>query len=85
MPQISDEALINELQRLADELECRPGTRDMDNHGEFSSKTYSDRFDSWNKSLVVAGLENSIPRNAVISDNALVNELQRVATARDTS
>lgn len=77
---ISNDALLDELRRLAGELERRPATRDMDDLGEFTSKTYADRFGSWNSALEAAGLETSIPQHAVISDEALIDELQRLAT-----
>lgn len=77
---ISNDALLDELRRLAGELERRPATRDMDDLGEFTSKTYADRFGSWNSALEAAGLETSIPRHAVISNEALIDELQRLAT-----
>jgi hypothetical protein len=76
---ISDDTLLDELRRLTGELERRPGTRDMDKQGEFTSKTYSDRFGSWNAALEAAGLETTIPQHAVISDEALIDELQRLA------
>lgn len=52
----------------------------MDDLGEFTSKTYANRFGSWNSALEAAGLETAIPRHAVISDEALIDELQRLAT-----
>lgn len=80
MTQISDEALIDELQRLADDLERRPGTQDMQEHGEFGASTYHRRFSSWNGALEAAGLEAATPQNAAISDDALIEELRRLAT-----
>jgi hypothetical protein len=51
----------------------------MQEHGEFAPKTYHNRFGSWNKALEAAGVETSIPQNAVISDKTLIDELQRRA------
>lgn len=76
---ISDDALKEELRRLADDLERQPGTRDMNNHGKFTSKTYSNRFGSWNAALEAAGLKTTTPQNAVIPDKTLIDELRRLA------
>ncbi|MFQ3293030.1 MAG: hypothetical protein ACI8VE_000084 [Natrialbaceae archaeon] len=56
---VSDDELLTELQRLADELEKPPTTTDMEQKGEFSPGTYYKRFDSWNDALEAAGCERS--------------------------
>lgn len=54
---ISDDELIEELQRLADELEKTPTRREMAEHGAYGTTTYESRFGSWNSALEQAGLE----------------------------
>lgn len=54
--ELSDEALVAELQRLADELGATPKMIDMRDRGKFSPTTYHTRFGSWNAALKSAGL-----------------------------
>jgi len=75
---ISDDELISELKRLADELGETPTQREMDEMGEFSYKPYKNHFGSWNEALREAGL----PTNAEPScgsNEELISELQRLA------
>jgi len=51
---ISDDELIAELRRLADELERQPSARDMDEYGEYASATYQRHFGSWSATLETA-------------------------------
>ena len=74
---ISDEDLINEIQRLADELDRPPKLEDMDVLGTYGILTYQRRFGSWNEALDEAGLEPNMEMN--ISDEDLINEIQRLA------
>lgn len=53
---IPDDALLDELRRLADELERPPTSIEMDDHGIHSSTTYRRRFGSWVDALDRAGL-----------------------------
>lgn len=50
------EELLDELQRLADELGHAPSTTDMKTRGEFVYATYLERFDSWENAIEAAGL-----------------------------
>lgn len=49
--------VIEEIRRLADELNRVPTQRDMKDHGSFSLNCGRRRFGSWNKALVAAGFE----------------------------
>lgn len=49
--------LLDELTRLADELDKTPTARDMENDGKFDTDTYQNRFGSWNDAILAAGLE----------------------------
>jgi hypothetical protein len=46
-PTVSDDELLADLRRLADELGGPPTTGDVRDHGEFSLRTYYDHFDSF--------------------------------------
>lgn len=53
----SDDDLLRELRRLADDLGRTPTTGDMQEHGEYGSVTYYRRFGGWGKALEEAGLQ----------------------------
>lgn len=72
---IPDRELLAELHRLDDRLGRSPTKVDMDEHGQYSSKTYSDRFGSWNDALQQAMLDLT----QELSDRELLRELERVA------
>lgn len=48
--------LLDELERLADELGETPSAPEMNEMGEFCVMTYANRFGSWNEALEEAGL-----------------------------
>lgn len=54
---ISREDLLEELRRLADELERPPNTTDMEENGKYSQGVYYRRFGSWEEALKSAGIE----------------------------
>lgn len=84
-PIISDEELLNDIQRVADELGRTPSTNDMREHGDYSPDTCVKRFDSWNGAVKAACLEpNHTPEAAFASNNGittadLVTSLQEIA------
>lgn len=49
--EISDEDLLGELQRLADQIGRDPKPSDMESTGEYSSGVYINRFGSWSGAL----------------------------------
>ena len=55
---ISREELCSVLQTLTEQLGRTPNTTDMDNHGPYSSGTYSNRFGSWQAALEAADIES---------------------------
>lgn len=82
------EALVTEIQRLADELDRPVTSDDMKEYGNFDRKTYQDMFGTWNDALKEAGLpinnERNIGKNTLI--DALIdlyNELDRPVTTGD--
>jgi hypothetical protein len=55
---ISDEELIADLRRVAEMLGIKNvSVSQYEMHGEYSSKTQMDRFDTWNMALIRAGLK----------------------------
>jgi len=69
-PKYSEEELLDELTRLANELDRSPTVEDMDGeHGDYSSLTYINRFGSWNEAKIEAGLETheSIRKSSITS------------------
>ena len=82
---ISDDNLIEEIKRLADELDRTPSRRDMDQYGEFSSNSYLRSFSSWNQALREAGYKinklEKIPRSKLLCEvNALADEIGSTPT-----
>lgn len=81
MPQRTPpDVLLDELQRLADELDRTPRKRDMNAHGEFSAPTFQKRFGSWSAAIEEAGLEaHGSGRHSDPTDDDLRAELRRLA------
>lgn len=80
---ISDEELLEEVQKLADELGHTPRIVDMREHGRFSPSIYQRRFGGWNATVISLGLEpNDRSREKTPSDD-LLNELRRLARELD--
>lgn len=75
---LTDDELIEELQRLAEELGRSPTAPHMTDHGEFGESIYKTRFGSWNEALRAAGL--TINSRHGISDDELLSELQDLTT-----
>lgn len=69
--------LIEELQRLADEIDGVPTTAEMKDKGNFSPDAYYSRYDSWNSALKDAGLGSGKYR--IMSEQELLDEIQRLA------
>lgn len=71
---ISDEELLAELARLADELGHDPRQVDMEEHGQFDPTTYSRRFGSWLDARNQAGLsgQETKPKGRYSRTNLLV-------------
>jgi hypothetical protein len=74
---ITDEMLIEELQRLADDLGRTPTMSDMKESGRYSRGPYQDHFGSWNDGLKEAGLTPNVRTD--ISKSDLIDEMRRLA------
>lgn len=72
-----EQAMINGLQELADELGRTPSARDMEQEGSYSRGRYEKVFDSWNNALREANLE--IHKKMNITKSNLNRELLRLA------
>lgn len=76
---IPDEALLEELQRLAEAVHRAPKRREMDKRGAYGSTTYIDRFGGWNAALRQAGFQPNRKSTRPASDRELLADLQRLA------
>lgn len=54
---LTREDLLDEIQRLADEVRNPPRKEDLKEHGKYSPPPYYDEFDSWSEAVAAAGFE----------------------------
>ncbi len=80
---ITNNELLEDLKRVADNLSRPPTQIDIDNHGKFSHGTYQSRFGSWNNALQEAGLELNNRRK--IPRTELINEVKKLGDDLDSS
>lgn len=86
---ISEDKLLYELHRLADEYSKPPTKQQLRKHGVYSESTYTKRFGSFNNAIEAAGFEpreptTAIPREDLLSElNRLANKLDRAPTTGD--
>ena len=69
--------LIDELCRLAEELDRTPTSREMADRGKYGTATYVYKFGSWNDAVQEAGLEIVRQRDVPRAD--MISEIQRLA------
>lgn len=77
MTERTKDDLLDEVQRLATELDRTPTATDMNESGEYWASYYQEEFGGWNNAVREAGLEPNQPRK--ISNNDLLNEIRRLA------
>lgn len=79
----SDEELLNEIARLAEEFGRPPTTREMIEHGKYTASVYFRRFDSWNDAVSEAGFiphkERPEGGEQRIPPSELLDEIETVA------
>lgn len=85
---IPDSDLLDELNRLANDLERTPIADDMKRIGAYSCRPFERRFGGWNNALEAAGMEPkawvAIPRSHLLMEMwRLRDELGKTPTARD--
>lgn len=73
---IPENELLAELERVATRLSDSPTKKEFDEHGQFCSATYVNRFGTWNDALELVDLQPS--RNFDIPTESLKTELLRV-------
>lgn len=82
---VPEDPLLDEIRRLADELDKTPSTGDLREHGQFSLNPFQNQFGSWNEAVEAAGLEpNPTPkmathRHSSIPTDTLIETLQQLA------
>lgn len=74
---ISTSELLNELNRLHDELGNVPRREDMNTYGKYSEGPYYDRFGNWTNALESAGIEPKFHRE--FDEDDLIKDIQDVA------
>lgn len=75
---LSDEALLDEIRRLAAELGHPPTLQDFREQGDYAAMTYYNRFGSWRAAVEAAGFESQTPQEALTKDD-LIAELRALA------
>ena len=75
----SDDELLQELHKLAEELGQTPTAGEMDEQGAFSADTYRNRFGNWTDAVQAAGLRMSWRGNPGLSKEQLLTALQDFA------
>jgi len=84
------EAMIADIQRLADKLDSPPSQSQMDEKGNFSFSACQNHFGTWNNALTAANVrlnqENNISEDKLLDElTRLRDELGRTPTSRDMS
>lgn len=80
--------LLEEIDRLADELKRPPMQQDMDEHGNYNSSIYHRRFGGWNTAVKEAGHQPE-KEHKILTDDLLAelrrlhDELDHVPTQRE--
>lgn len=78
--QYSNDDLEAEMQGVADEVGHAPRTADMEEHGDISPATFTNRFGSWEDAVKEAGFNaDESATGKQYTDEELVAELQRLA------
>jgi hypothetical protein len=70
------QAMIGEIKRLRDVLGKTPSLHEMDQQGKFGSKTYQEKFGTWNEALKKADLD--LNEQEEVTELELINELRRL-------
>lgn len=81
--EISDQDLLAELRRLADEIDAVPTRADVNARSKYSSGAYTSHFGTWNKAVEAAGLDPRPPgantTNGTYSRDELIAMLRDMA------
>ena len=86
---VSDADALHDLHRLLADLDRRPTSRDVIEHGRYSDKLYRDRWGSFNNALEAAGFRTDgppVPTSLLLADlRQPVDELGRPPTREEFS
>lgn len=74
-PKYSREALLNEIQRLAEKLNKTPTLGDLNEHSDYSLTPFRTEFGSWVAGIKAAGYT---PREFLFTDSELIDEITRL-------
>jgi len=79
---VTNEELLDELERLADAVDGTPTSAQMITKGAYSPETYRKYFGSWNAALEAIGHEPH-HRSTRVSDGELLADIQRLSEELD--
>ena len=83
---VSNSDLLADLKHVADEIQKSGVTRsEYNEHGQFSYRTLTRQFGSWQKALEQAGLNRTQNFYENLSDDDLITDLKRVASELEKS
>ncbi|GAB3411119.1 hypothetical protein GCM10027435_02400 [Haloparvum alkalitolerans] len=74
----TDDELLAELERVADEHGAPPSFQAMEDYGQYGTRTYVRRFGSWNEAVEAAGFEPA-EQDSKLSEETLIADLHRLA------
>jgi len=71
---VSDDDLLDDLNRVAEKLDKSPTRAEYTVHGEYGGTTIYKRFSGWNNALIAAGCSRNSAHG--LTDEALLNHIQ---------
>ena len=74
--ELSDEAILDEIHRVAEKVGGTPTTDDIDREARFSVGAVTNSFDSWNKALYAADLSPNVEFS--ISNEDIIKAIRRL-------
>jgi len=75
---ISNDDLIKDIKRVANEIDDVPSTIDMKEKGKYSLNAFYRRCETWDEALIEAGFDPADNDAKHISDEELISELHRL-------
>ena len=81
--EVSEEELLNDVQRVADKIDATPSRRVYDDHGKYSASTLTRRFGDWSSAVTTAGYEPLTGPAPEYSEEELLEDIQRVGKVVD--
>ncbi len=78
-----EQALLDDIERIAEELDRTPTLTDMDEQGKYVRNTYSTHFDSWDEALTESNITESNRTRLIEKVQSLETRLGRLPKATD--